>query len=117
MEHSSEDLWRLVFQTLKPKDAESPQGCLNRLVRERVPDKTLNVDARTATICKEIWRTSDLRSLKRKHDRMNEEDDRRPIVVVDYRNERLVIDGNHRVNRWLLASPIPEHEVLLIAIK
>jgi hypothetical protein len=110
------NLWDLVFRTLKPKATESPQECLNRLVRERISDKKLIVDETTATIREEIWPTSELKRLKRKHDRMNDKDDRRPIVVVRYNSELLLVDGNHRVNRWLSNSPIPEHDVLLIAI-
>ena len=114
---STAELWDLVFRTLKPKATESPQECLNRLVRERIADKKLVVDASTATIRKELWPTADLKRLRRRHDRTNDKDDRRPIVVVEYKGEPLLIDGNHRVNRWLSRSPFPEHEVLRIAVK
>src|SRR5687767_13306843 len=96
------ELWDVVFRTLKPKATETPQECLNRLVRERISDKKLVVDASTAAIREERWPTSELKRLKLKHDRTNDKDDRRPIVVVDYKGEPLLIDGNHRVNRWLI---------------
>jgi hypothetical protein len=109
--------WDLVFRTLKPKATESPQECLNRLVRERISDKKLVVDASTATIRRDLLSTLELQRLKRKHDRTNDKDDRRPIVVVEYKGEPLLVDGNHRVNRWLSSSRISEHDVLWIAMK
>ncbi len=114
---STVELWDLVFRILKPKAAESPQECLNLLVRERISDKRLVIDASTATIRRVLLPTLELKRLKRKHDRTNDKDDRRPIVVVEYEGESLLIDGNHRVNRWLSSSPIPEHDVLWIAVR
>lgn len=106
-----------MFRTLRPKATESPQQCLNRLVRERISDKNVVVNSQTANIRREAWNTSELKRLSRKHNRTNNEDDHRPIVVVEYKSEFLLVDGNHRVNRWLSSSPIPEHEVLLITVK
>ena len=111
------ELWDLVFRTLKPKTAESPQACLNRLVRERISNKKLVVDSSTSDIRRELLPTAELKRLVRKHDRTNDIDDRRPIVVVEYEGQPLLIDGNHRVNCWLASSPIPEHDVLWISVK
>lgn len=117
MSETTAELWDLVFRTLRPKATESSQQCLNRLVRERISDKNVVVNSQTASIRKEVWPTSELKRLKTKHGRTNDEDDRRPIVVLEYKTELLIIDGNHRVNRWLSDSPIPEHDVLLITVK
>ncbi len=111
------NLWRLVLATLKPKADETATECLNRLVRERIDEKALRVDETTAGITEVSWPTARLNELDRKHDRTNDKDDRRPIVVVQHRNRKLLIDGNHRVNRWLRESPTPEHDVLLITLR
>ena len=111
------DLWALAFATLKPKASESARQCLNRLVRERIANKALEVNEKTAVIQKDLWPTENLRILKRWHERTNNIDDPRPIVVVQYRDEMLLIDGNNRVNRWLSDSQISEHSVLLITLQ
>jgi hypothetical protein len=113
----SKALWRLVLTTLKPKSTETASECLNRLVRERVENKGLRVDEETATVAHELWSTTRLHELDRKHDRTNKENDRRPIVVVVHGDRKLLIDGNHRVNRWLREATIDDHEVLVITLR
>jgi len=109
-------LWNLALTTLRPKQGETPEKCLNRLVRERIADKKLEVNAMTAQIRLEVWATERLRELKRKHDNTNDKDDRRPLVVVEYQNDKLLIDGNHRVNQWLSATQVSSHALVIITM-
>lgn len=113
------DLWTLAYETLKLKATDaSPSACLNRLVRERISSRTLaNVNENTATIRKELWTFEQLQTLERKHNRVNDKDDNRPLIVVKYGDRKLLIDGNHRVNRWLTARARAQREVLLIEVQ
>lgn len=113
------ELWALAYRTLKPKATDrSPNACLNRLLRERISGRTPpEVNELTATIQKESWTRKQLQELERKHERINDKDDNRPLVVVKYGHQKILIDGNHRVNRWLAARTDSEHEVLLIEIR
>lgn len=118
-EQVERELWALAYRTLKPKPTDSsPDACLNRLVRERISGRApAEVNENTATIRKELWTLEQLESLDRKHDRVNDMDDNRPLVVVKYGDRKLLIDGNHRVNRWLAGRSDSLHEVLLIEVQ
>ena len=118
-EQRKRDLWVLAYETLKLKATDaSPSACLNRLVRERISSRTpADVNENTATIRKERWTLEQLQALERKHDRTNDKDDNRPLVVVKYGDRILLIDGNHRVNRWLAARARAQREVLLIEVQ
>lgn len=118
-EQGKRELWALAYGTLKPKATDpSPNACLNRLVRERISSRAPpEVNEATATIQKEVWTLEQLQALERKHDRVNDKDDNRPLVVVKYSDRKLLIDGNHRVNRWLAARSGSQREVLLIEVK
>lgn len=119
MEQRERELWALAYGTLKPKPKDpSANACLNRLVRERISGRVpAELNENTATIRKELWTLEQLESLDRKHVRMNDVDDNRPLVVVMYGDRKLVIDGNHRVNRWLAERSGGLREVLLIEVQ
>ena len=116
MSDDQQTLWGLVYKTLKPKATDaSPNACLNRLTNERlsgVPCVYLN--EKTAVVRRAHWSTEGLSALDRKHKRMHDFEDDRPIVVVEYRGRKILIDGNHRVTRWLTTHAVKRHEVLLI---
>jgi len=118
-EHGERELWALVYGTMKPKVTDpSPNACLNRLVRERISGRAPpEVNEMTATIQREFWTVEQLQALERKHERVNDENDNRPLVVVKYSHRKLLIDGNHRVNRWLAAQSGSQREVLVIEVK
>ena len=112
----SELLWVLAYKTLNPKVSDaSPNACLNRLVNERLAKgSSVEIKEGTWIIREENWPTSQLGILDRKHRQTNECDDLRPIIVVEVDGRNLLIDGNHRVSRWLSESST-EHRVLIIS--
>lgn len=112
-------LWTLVYKTLKPKDSDSsPNACLNRLTNERLSSQpVIQLNEKTAVVREEVWLTEHLNTLGRKHERMHELEDDRPIIVVEYQKRKLLIDGNHRVTRWLSEGLREQHRVLLIALQ
>jgi hypothetical protein len=118
-EDKSASLWALAYQTLRPKKSDpTPNACLNRLVNERLTGvSTIQVNEKTAAIREEIWPTEQLSVLERKHKKKIENEDNRPIVVVEMRDRKLLIDGNHRVNRWLSTGKHGQHRVLLITLR
>ena len=49
----------------------------------------------------EQWTTNELRTLRRRHSDSTGVDFDCPIVVVEYGGEKRLLDGNHRINRWI----------------
>lgn len=116
--HSHEDqqaLWALIYRTLKPKDIDAtPNACLNRLTNERPGVPRMRLNENTAIVRQERWSTEQLRTLDTKHQKVHEFDDDRPIIVVDLDKKRLLVDGNHRVARWVMKGESKLFEVLLV---
>lgn len=112
---NQKQLWDLVYGTLYPKPNDAtPNACLNRLTNERLKTFRVNLNESTAFVLDEQWLTDDLVTLDRKHERFHDFDDERPIVVVDVHGRKLLVDGNHRVTRWLMQAVSRLHRVLLI---
>lgn len=111
-------LWALAYGTIRPKPTDaSPNHCLNRLTRERVGEAHSPISENTAIIRKELWPTDGLKILDAKHQDMHDYDDNRPIVVVEHGVRKILVDGNHRVARWLSLGSAIVHEVLIIQVK
>jgi hypothetical protein len=112
-------LWALVYATLNPKDSDhSPNSCLNRLTNERLSGQAyIQLNDRTAVVRKELWPTVQLSILDKKHNRAHDFDDDRPIVVVEYCNKKILVDGNHQVARWLSSAHQSQHQVLLLSLR
>jgi len=110
--------WNLVYETLMPKECDaSPNACLNRLTNERLRGLSkVSINLNTANIREELWPTGKLKTLDIKHKRMHDFEGVRPIVVVEIYNKLLLVDGSHRVNRWLSMGLNQEHRVLLISL-
>jgi hypothetical protein len=109
------DLWTLVHSTLRPKPSDpSPNACLNRLINERLSSQRVSLNPETAVVCEEHWPSEDLAHLDRWHTKMHDFDDDRPIVVVQLASRKILIDGNHRVTRWLSTGAGRVRPVLLI---
>jgi hypothetical protein len=118
MSKPQEELWKLVYSTLRPKAKDgSPNGCLNRLVRERSLQKPVNLNEKTADVYEELWSTPLLGSLERWHKRQHDFDDDRPLVIVELEGRKLVIDGNHRLTRWLANDAVAHRPLLVIRPK
>jgi hypothetical protein len=111
---NQEQLWALVYETLRPKGNETPNECLNRLTNERKGVPRLRLNPQTTVISLERWSSERLRILDAKHNKHHDFDDFRPIVVIDIGDRKLLVDGNHRVARSLMKEESSEHEVLLL---
>jgi hypothetical protein len=111
-------LWDLVHGTLTPKKSDaSPNSCLNRLTNERLSRNGISLNPETATVREEVWRTEQLLRFDRKHERMHDFEDDRPLVAVEHSGRCILIDGNHRVTRWLASNEAREHRVLIISLR
>lgn len=103
---------------MKPGRDASPNACLNFLANERLPDgESILLNENTAVVREECWTTDQLKELDSKHTKTHDFDDPRPVVVVEYKNRKILVDGNHRVARWLKVGPHAEHQVLLISLQ
>lgn len=113
-------LWALVYSTIrmnKNRDT-SLNGCLNFLANERRSGEgTVLINEETAVVREESWTTDQLTALDTQHKKMHNFDDDRPIVVFEHNNRKLLVDGNHRVARWLAAGVQKERRVLLITLR
>ena len=112
-------LWDLIYEIIKmkPRRDASPNSCLNYLANERLPKgESILLNDKTAVVREEKWATDRLVELDPKHNRIHDFDDHRPAVVVEYKDRRILVDGNHRVARWLKNGLSAEHRILLISL-
>lgn len=113
-------LWDLENKTIRMKEGRdsSPNACLNFLANERLSDnESILLNEKTAIVREELWTTDQLKGLNPKHRKTHDFDDARPAVVVEYMNRKILVDGNHRVARWLKEGLRTEHRVLLIYLR
>ena len=90
---------------------------LNRLLAKKIqPDgwttnthSTVRFDQISSRV--EKWTSKDLGKLRRGHGSTFGEDFECPIIVVEFDGQRLLLDGNHRINRWLEKHDNREHAV------
>ena len=112
------ELWDLVHGTLNPKKSDvSTNACLNRLTNERLAGNVISLNPDTAMVRDERWLTEHLVRLDRKHERMHDFDDERPLVAVEHLGRLILVDGNHRVTRWLASGQAKERQVLIISLR
>ncbi len=57
------------------------------------------------------WTTDDLGKLTRGHPSTGGFDVDCPIIVAEYEGQQWLLDGNHRVNRWVAAGDTRMHDV------
>jgi hypothetical protein len=94
-----------------------PLDVLNRLLAKNLgragPYKTGHTTARLEQISsrREHWTTADLGRLRRGHSDLGGVDIACPIVLLEYAGETRVLDGNHRINRWVRANDSRTHAV------
>jgi hypothetical protein len=62
---------------------------------------------------RERWSTEALGALTRGHSDASGVDIPCPIILAEYAGATLVLDGNHRINRWVSAGDKRIHEVHL----
>jgi len=114
---SKNSLWTLIYQIVQPKNNETPNECLKRLVNERDGVSSMRIDSETSDVSQASWTIERLAELDAKHCRINEYDDSRPIIVVDLEGRMLLVDGNHRVAKTLKNGFPGERKVIVITPK
>lgn len=107
-------LWQLVYTTIKPKRVETPNECINRLAKEYFAADHIWLSESSTSVSYEKWPMQQLAKVERHHRRMHEVDDDRPVVILERGARRVVIDGNHRITRWLHLKHADEKSVLVL---
>jgi hypothetical protein len=94
-----------------------PIDVFNRLLAKNVrpagftKNTHLNITPDQISSRRERWSTADLSQLDRAHTSVAGEDFDCPVVLVEYRGKVRVIDGNHRINRWVADQDKALHDV------
>ena len=94
-----------------------PLDVFNRLLAKNIrPDRWtknthLNIQPQQVASRQEQWTTNDLAKLPRGHGSAKGDDFDCPIVIAEYDGEQRLLDGNHRINRWIDAGDTRLHVV------
>jgi len=67
--------------------------------------------------CREQWTMHALAKLKRAHPDPGGDDFDCPVILAEYQAEMRVLDGNHRINRWVTNGAIRMHKVHIHAVE
>ena len=90
---------------------------LNRLLAKHInpvgwtANTHLNIRLDQVTSRQEKWTVAQLAELKRGHGGTTGQDVNCPIIIIDYQGERRLLDGNHRINRWIKEGDAQLHTV------
>ena len=96
-----------------------PLDVFNRLIAKNFeragPNKTghANVHEERIASRKEQWTTGNLGKLTRGHRGSGGVDIACPIVLVECGGRTIVLDGNHRINRWVNSNDTRFHDVII----
>jgi len=71
----------------------------------------LDIQRQQITSRREQWTTETLGRLPLGHGFSNGEDFVCPIIIAEYEGQQLLLDGNHRINRWSAANDMRVHDV------
>ena len=94
-----------------------PWDVFNRLLakmltRKQCPPNThMNIALRQIRSRREKWTTDQLGALPRLHSEAGGVDVDCPIIVVEFQATPVLLDGAHRINRWVAAGDGRLHEV------
>jgi len=94
----------------------SPLDVFNRLLAKNIrppgwtPNTHANITRAQIISRKEQWTTDALGKLTRGHNNSTGVDVPWPIVLAEYDGLR-VLDGNHRINRWVASNDAKSHSV------
>ena len=89
----------------------------NRLLAKNIrpnrwtPHTHLDIQRHHVTSRRERWTTDALWKLLRGHDSTAGRDFDCPIIVAEYEGKLRVLDGNHRINRWVADGDTRSHDV------
>ena len=95
-------LWERVHDAFKAHQIEGIDHT-TQMALDRIAAKCLRLSFNllNCTVREEFLSLDDLRGLKPYHDEDQPSQDWGSIVVLIYKGERVVIDGNKRVNKWV----------------
>ena len=94
-----------------------PLDVLNRLLAKNIkpdgwtPNTHLNIQRHQIRSRKAHWSLDELAKLDRGHAGISGKDFECPIIVVEYQSKQRLLDGNHRINRWLRLQNMQLHDV------
>jgi hypothetical protein len=94
-----------------------PLDVFNRLLAKNIKPTGwtanihLNIQPQQISSRREKWTTDALANLPRGHGSTKGEDFDCPIVVAEYEGKQRLLDGNHRINRWIVARDTAPHDV------
>lgn len=80
------------------------------------PNTHLDITRDQVTSRREQWTTEALGKLARGHGSTEGKDFGCPIIIAEYEGVQRVLDGNHRINRWVIAGDTRVHDVNVHAI-
>ena len=110
-----EQLYCLLQHHQKKGRDNSPNDVLNRLFHEYVPQaKQFRLNEQNCYLSMEVWSTTDLANVTRRHDRREPREENCPVVVLLYGTQSYMIDGNNRVNRWVTNNKSSHHNVVVV---
>ena len=96
---------------------QDPLEVFNRLLAKNIRPsawtKNTHLDIKQDQISSrhEQWTTEDIGKLARGHNSTAGKDFERPIIVAEYEGVQHVLDGNHRINHWIVAGDVRFHNV------
>jgi hypothetical protein len=94
-----------------------PLDVLNRLLAKNIkppgwtPNTHLNFQPHHIRSRSEKWSLDELAKLDLGHAGIHFWDVDCPIIVVEYQSKKRLLDGNHRINRWLRSQDTQLHDV------
>src|SRR5215470_10963890 len=89
----------------------------NRLLAKNIrpsgwtPNTHLNIERHQVSSRREEWTTEALSKLPRGHSDPGGGDFDCPIIVAEYDGTQRLLDGNHRINRWIETKDVRLHAV------
>lgn len=94
-----------------------PLDVFNRLLAKSIrpsrwtPNTHLSIQPQQISSRRERWTTDTLAKIDRGHGSITGDDFDCPIIVVEYERKQRLLDGNHRINRWIEAGVTRLHDV------
>jgi len=89
----------------------------NRLLAKNIkssgwkPNTHLNIQLQQISSRQERWTTDALAKLIRSHGYSEGDDFNCPIIVAEYEGKQRLLDGHHRINRWIEVGDTRLHDI------
>ena len=113
-----EESLRCLRAHLHPKWGDrTPLDVFNRLLAKNIrpsgwtTNTHFDINADQIRSRRERWTTETLGKLVRGHNSTAGQDFGCPIIIAEYGGVQRVLDGNHRINRWVAAGDTRVHDV------